>query len=423
MSEALFQAILDAPEDDELRLVYSDWLEDNGQAERAEFIRAQIELTRTPRYDPRFKEPEGRARALLHGGNTEWDAPVRPDWDVEARQFGSSRMYRRGFIESVTFRRATDFTRSAARLFKLAPVLHVEIEVPWFSHATWKRCGAVARLRALKLDRYARRKWDAESLEGVLDHPGLANLTALDVGENYYLGDDWGEVLAGATHLTGLRSLDLAGNGIGIDGLECLAKATFLPSLRTLNLSGNNLGVRGMATLAVMPQFAGLTDLRLGQDDEFDFEYAENNFGDEGVRQLVASPHLARLNVLSLHETGITDAGVRVLAAWPGLASVTYLDLGWNAITAAGVAALAASPYLTNLRGLSLGGINLTIAEVRPLIESPNLTGLIELALVEEMDTSPDLWEVLEDRFGAGLEPCWGDWQPPEPGSDETLLG
>lgn len=42
--QSFLDAILAEPEDDGLRLVYADWLEENGQGERAEFIRVQIEL-------------------------------------------------------------------------------------------------------------------------------------------------------------------------------------------------------------------------------------------------------------------------------------------------------------------------------------------------------------------------------------------
>src|SRR5947209_2333045 len=46
MHEAFLQAIIEAPEDDAPRLVYADWLEDNGDPHRAEFIRVQVELAR-----------------------------------------------------------------------------------------------------------------------------------------------------------------------------------------------------------------------------------------------------------------------------------------------------------------------------------------------------------------------------------------
>lgn len=46
---ALLAAILAQPEEDTPRLVYADWLQEQGQEERAEFIRVQIRLTRKPR--------------------------------------------------------------------------------------------------------------------------------------------------------------------------------------------------------------------------------------------------------------------------------------------------------------------------------------------------------------------------------------
>jgi uncharacterized protein (TIGR02996 family) len=40
---AFFRSMLDAPDDDATRLVYADWLEENGDAARGEFIRVQCE--------------------------------------------------------------------------------------------------------------------------------------------------------------------------------------------------------------------------------------------------------------------------------------------------------------------------------------------------------------------------------------------
>lgn len=46
--DALLAAVLAAPADDLPRLVVADWLEEHGEPERAEFIRVQCELDRTP---------------------------------------------------------------------------------------------------------------------------------------------------------------------------------------------------------------------------------------------------------------------------------------------------------------------------------------------------------------------------------------
>jgi len=45
---ALCQAVVKQPEDDLPRLMAADWLEEHGQAERAEFIRVQLELAKEP---------------------------------------------------------------------------------------------------------------------------------------------------------------------------------------------------------------------------------------------------------------------------------------------------------------------------------------------------------------------------------------
>src|SRR4051794_488825 len=42
--DALLAAIRQAPRDDAPRLVYADWLDENGDSDRAEFIRLQIEI-------------------------------------------------------------------------------------------------------------------------------------------------------------------------------------------------------------------------------------------------------------------------------------------------------------------------------------------------------------------------------------------
>ena len=68
MSEAaLLQAIIDSPDDESLRLVYADYLEENGEAARADFIRTQCELARLPEDSERRASLEARERELLPG--------------------------------------------------------------------------------------------------------------------------------------------------------------------------------------------------------------------------------------------------------------------------------------------------------------------------------------------------------------------
>src|SRR5262245_29077001 len=63
--DALLQAVIDNPDDDAVRLVYADWLEEHGQPARAAFIRVQIQLSLLPEGDPRRGDLQARERALL----------------------------------------------------------------------------------------------------------------------------------------------------------------------------------------------------------------------------------------------------------------------------------------------------------------------------------------------------------------------
>ena len=59
-----FLKALEENEDDTLtRLVYADWLDEHGQAERAEFIRTQIQVEGLAEEDPRY--PPLRAREAV----------------------------------------------------------------------------------------------------------------------------------------------------------------------------------------------------------------------------------------------------------------------------------------------------------------------------------------------------------------------
>jgi uncharacterized protein (TIGR02996 family) len=65
LEDQFLLAIWQQPGDAALRLVYSDWLEENGYIHRAELIRLQIELGRLPREDPRRGEWTTRLRDTL----------------------------------------------------------------------------------------------------------------------------------------------------------------------------------------------------------------------------------------------------------------------------------------------------------------------------------------------------------------------
>ena len=80
--EGFLRAIAEHPDDDTLRLVYADWLDDHCEAEYAEFIRVQIALAQNA--DGKGDLPPGelaqfrsRERWLLSRNKTRWLQPLR----------------------------------------------------------------------------------------------------------------------------------------------------------------------------------------------------------------------------------------------------------------------------------------------------------------------------------------------------------
>ena len=51
IGEAFLEQITVNIDDDGARLVFSDWLEEQGEQERAEFIRVQVQRARLPTWD------------------------------------------------------------------------------------------------------------------------------------------------------------------------------------------------------------------------------------------------------------------------------------------------------------------------------------------------------------------------------------
>lgn len=75
------------------------------------------------------------------------------------------------------------------------------------------------------------------------------------------------------------------------------------------------------------------------------------DFGDAGVKELIASGLLARLKVLDLRGGVITDAGAELLAAQPHLKKLEFLNLRRNALTAKGEQLIRATGVNADLSG------------------------------------------------------------------------
>lgn len=160
---AFLRAICEEPGEDAHRLVYADFLEEDGEADMAEFVRVQCELAKlAPKNDNGFRAPAWRsnpARAkALQVREKQLLHPARPDGS-RAKTYGMtdrrnpfvSRLLadfpdefdvvtlhkpcvapypdaalERGFVDAVAMS-ADCFTRCAEALFVAAPVTAVEL--------------------------------------------------------------------------------------------------------------------------------------------------------------------------------------------------------------------------------------------------------------------------------------------------------
>src|SRR3954454_23798288 len=128
MNEASFlQAIHDSPDDEAVRLVYADWLEEHadeaGRA-RAALIRAQCAAEKLPPRNRRRVALEKEAKRLLDA-HPEWTGALRKG------KFGRAIQFRRGFPHQITLG-ATKFVTVAADLFAAAPTIRAVV----FKHAS-----------------------------------------------------------------------------------------------------------------------------------------------------------------------------------------------------------------------------------------------------------------------------------------------
>src|SRR2546421_3626799 len=91
--EPFLDTILDNPADDGPRVVYADWLEEQGDP-RAEFIRVQLELARRTPQDSSWARLTDRESSLFVRHGDAWREEL-PEWAHDSCEFS------RGFVHHV----------------------------------------------------------------------------------------------------------------------------------------------------------------------------------------------------------------------------------------------------------------------------------------------------------------------------------
>src|SRR4051794_12235702 len=92
IEDALLEDIRDNLDDDTPRLIFADWLEDNGDPDRAEFICAQIEREGLRARSRRAKALWRREVEILQRRSAEWVGLLQ-------QVFGLGYTFKRGLLE------------------------------------------------------------------------------------------------------------------------------------------------------------------------------------------------------------------------------------------------------------------------------------------------------------------------------------
>jgi uncharacterized protein (TIGR02996 family) len=312
--QAFLNAVIDRPDDDLLRLVFADFLEERGEADRAEFIRLQIEHEPAEPDSPGWTVRRLRIEELLR--EHAWKIP-----GLKGKQ-----EFRRGFVEAVGTT-AERLRELPAERFDSAPVRDLRV---------WNASN--------HLETVARLPWMPR-----LEHLDLRN-SDLGLGERMQL-------FFSRADLSRLRSLDMRNNILWADDLQTFFRTWPSQQLTALDLSGNQFGDTGAEVLRLAP-LPNLHTLRLRADD---LPFADCIHAD-GATRLAESPTLTQLRELDLRGHHIGDAGLIELVSSANATHLQVLDVGFNDIGETGdsaIEALIRSPHLGELRVLRLNGSTL----------------------------------------------------------------
>jgi uncharacterized protein (TIGR02996 family) len=397
--DALLRAIAEYLEEDTPRLMYADYLDEEGDHARAEFIRVQCALARTDEDDPERERLRAREGKLLERHRVAWAAPVervlggytlatgyRVEWHSAFTTF------RRGFVADITLEPPA-LVQFGGLLFRDVPTIR---SLSLLQANGWAQelalCSSLAHVHELQVQNCSHDTGllTPSDLRTLTRSPHVRHLRVLNLS-NGRIGDDGAAVLASAPNLSGLRTLNLSGAGVGPDGVRALASSSHLNRLVVLDLWHSYIGPDAASALFNSPNVANLEEVR----------FERCGLGDAGCAALARSPYLSRLRILHLPENSLTGYGVEVLASSPNLSRLRVLNLAGNNFGAAGIRALARSPHLSELRTLILHGNRIDEAGAAALAESDHLSRLTKLDLKGNALPGPSvnaLWMRFRDR-------------------------
>lgn len=279
----LLFAIHEHPDDDFLRLIYSDWLEENDRIERAELIRVQVALAQTK---------DERARTPLV--QREWALLFHPERLVTWGPLtGFYLSFNRGFVSRISVRGEhflADFLTVAPALLLDLIQACLSLDFEWTGGVGLYDDGQPGTI-----------PW--ETLAEVLRLPLCRRCTEM-VLENGHFTLLVAEVLREATICNLVTQFNLEGMELAPGALAVFLESPWLTHLRRLELSSGCFTTNG--------PYDGYLNAPLTAEE---------------IASLARSPYLANLEELVLYERGVTADSATLLLTSPALRRLRSLRL------------------------------------------------------------------------------------------------
>src|SRR5262245_41993093 len=320
---ALLKAISDNPEEDTPRLIYADWLDEQGGAAnvaRAEFIRLQIaEVPKRGDYHSNGSLTE-REEALLSA----WD--TAKGWRADLPRLTGitwqTQHYERGFVYHIHATSVRSLLKAAPEVFASAPVTWVSLDkLTAITAKELARSPVLARVRCL--DKFSLETWEDAVLAAFAD----------------------------TTHLCNLHTLFLIRAGLSAVGLRPFLTNTSLTRLRYLSLHDcYSAGAALVSAILDSPSASTLEDITL----------QSCGIGPDVAPLISDLVQLPKLNRVRMVTNRIDDATLTALAR-VSVTKPVRVGLGYNALTDRGAGALLKGAFMrTPGVSINLGGNQIT---------------------------------------------------------------
>ncbi len=441
--KALLDAIRVEPLNDLPRLVYADWLEEHGQAERAEFIRVQCRLYDLDPDHPERIDLEEQAWELSVGRDAAWTAELPQiqgvEWDGFERGFPAWAVL--GNVDP--WPHALGMVEPVAAVLAQTPVRKLRLGL-WSGRHLGEvlRLPGIEQLTGLDLEIYDEEGWDffdednlppasgltsfsevvacerlaqlrefawdgpalitAEEIRAFAHAPHFHNLRHVSFDTNAFEGPAHLHTLGRGSALGELRSFTLIDDGYEFSGdelLEPLSRGANWERLHTLRLEVGDLGSQGIRSLlgSKFPHLRVLELNELGPSEAHHLleglpwplerlHLPYSHLGRDAIRALARSSQLGQLRQLNLEHCGLGIQAAQQLARSQTLRSLRRLDLSGNLLKPKGYLALANAPALEQLIRLELSiepweQAHLSAAEMRSFLQMLHLPHLRHLGV------------------------------------------